>query len=87
MASYEIVWKSSAERDLKSIDRQFIPQIIENIESLSKNPFPLKHRKLQRAEASYRLRVRDYRVIYQVDTDKKLVTVYHIRHRKEAYRK
>jgi len=54
MASYEIDWKSSAERELKCIDRQYIPKILEKIKSLAENPFPLHHRKLHGLEASYR---------------------------------
>ncbi|MDI6752845.1 MAG: type II toxin-antitoxin system RelE/ParE family toxin, partial [Thermodesulfobacteriota bacterium] len=38
-------------------------------------------------QSSYRLRVGDYRVIYQVDTANKVVIVYHARHRKDAYKK
>lgn len=87
MASYEIEWKHSAEKELKGIDRQHIPQILEVVESLTNNPFPLQHRKLHGVESSYRIRVGDYRVIYQVDLEKKLVVIYHVRHRREAYRK
>ena len=35
MASYEIEWKHSAEKELKGIDRQYIPRILEAVESLS----------------------------------------------------
>lgn len=87
MASYEIKWKRSAERELRGIDKQYIPKILEAVESLVNDPFPMKHRKLHGAETSYRIRVGDYRVIYQVDTVNKLVVIYHVRHRKEAYRK
>jgi mRNA interferase RelE/StbE len=37
-------------------------------------------------ERTYRLRVGVYRVIYQVDDASRLVTVLHVRHRKDAYR-
>ncbi len=87
MASFEILWKSSSEHDLRKIDHQYIPQIIKNIEGLSKNPFPDNCRKLRGSESSYRIRIGDYRVIYQVDSRSKVVTIFHIRHRKEAYRK
>ena len=40
MASYEIQWKHSAERELRGIDRQFISRILEAIDSLSDDPFP-----------------------------------------------
>ena len=38
------------------------------------------------SESGYRLRIGDYRVIYQVDTENKVVVVYHVRHRKDAYK-
>jgi len=86
MAFYKVEWKSSAERELKGIDRPVIPKIIEAVDLLTQNPFPPQSRKLLGVESSYRLRVGDYRVIYQVDASEKTVVIYHIRHRKEAYR-
>ena len=87
MASYEIEWKHSAERELRCIDKQYIPEILEAVESLADNPFPSQHRKLHGVETSYRIRVGDYRIVYRVGLEKKLVVIYHVRHRKEAYRK
>ena len=87
MGYYEIKWKHSAEKDLRGIDRQFISQIIEAVGSLSENPFPSQSRRLKGAESSYRIRIGDYRIIYQVDSKKKLIIIYHVRHRKDVYRK
>jgi len=86
MSYYEILWKKSVEQELRNIDPQHIPRIINTIESLSNNPFPRQHRKLRGSERDYRIRVGDYRIIYQVDSDSKIVIIYHIRHRKTAYR-
>lgn len=87
MDSYEIRWKRSAEQDLRNIDQQQIPRIIQAIESLVDDPFPRQCRKLRGSERDYRIRVADYRAVYQVDVKMKLVTIYHVRHRREAYRK
>lgn len=87
MASYEIRWKGSAERDLRNVDPQQIPRIVRAIDFLVNNPFPSQCRKLRGSERDYRIRVGDYRVIYQVDVKTKVVTIYHVRHRGEAYRK
>jgi len=87
MASFKIEWKGSSERDIRNIDRQYVHRIINAIESLSENPFPIQFKKLRDSESSYRIRVGDYRIIYQVDSQKKVVTIYHIRHRKDAYRR
>jgi mRNA interferase RelE/StbE len=87
MGSYEIRWKRSAERDLRNIDPQQVPRITKAVESLVDNPFPSQHRKLRGSERDYRIRVGDYRAIYQVDIKTKIVIIYHVCHRKEAYRK
>ena len=87
MASYEIEWKHSAEQDLRSIDRQYIPLILEEVESLADNPFPSQVRKLYGAEASYRILVGEYRVLYQIDVENNCMIIYHVRHRRESYRR
>lgn len=57
MASYEIRWKHSVEKDLRGIDRQFISRILKAIDALSDEPFPSQHRKLHGSESSYRIRI------------------------------
>lgn len=86
MASYEVLWRHSAERDLRNIDPQQIPRIVQSVEALEDTPFPPQHRRLRGSDREYRLRVGDYRVIYEVDSGLRTVTIYHIRHRREAYR-
>lgn len=87
MASYEIHWKTSAERELRSIDPQHILRIVNAVDALASNPLPSKCRKLRGSKRDYRIRVGDYRVIYKVDRKGKLITIYRVRHRSEAYRR
>ncbi len=87
MNSYDIQWKKSAEKDLLGIDYKQIPRIIKSIESLAKNPLSKQYRKLQGTENFYRIRVGNYRVIYQVDNQANILIIYYVRHRREAYRK
>jgi len=87
MGLFKIDPKGSLEHDLRKIDRQFIPKILEVIENLSENPFPAQSKKMKGSESSYRLRVGDYRVIYQVDTANKVVIIYHVRHRRDVYKR
>ena len=87
MVSHEVLWKGSAERDLKNIDPQQVPRIIKAVESLIDDPFPPQHRKLRASASDYRIRVGDYRVIYKVDTKAKVVTIHYVRHRSQAYRR
>ena len=87
MGSFKIQFKRSAEKEIRRIERQLIPRILTRIEALADNPFPRQSLKLSEAEATYRLRTGNYRVIYGVDTVTKTIIVHYIRHRKEAYRK
>jgi mRNA interferase RelE/StbE len=86
MDSLKVELKRSFEQDLKKIDRQFIPRILEAIKNLSENPFTKQTKKLKGAESTYRLRVGDYRVIYQANLPAKKLVIYYVRHRKDAYR-
>ena len=87
MGLFKIDLKGSVEHNLRRLDKQFIPKLVEVIGTLSVNPFPVQSKKMRGSEASYRLKVGDYRMIYQVDNESKIVTVYHVRHRKDIYRK
>ena len=56
MASYNIEWKASAEKDLRRIHTEFVPRIVQAVESLGEDPFPPGHRKLVGGTSSYRVR-------------------------------
>ena len=90
MDSYEIRWKRSAEQDVRGIEQHHIFRIIEAIEAiepLADNPFPPQCHKLRGAQNLYRIRIGDYRVIYRIESRKKTVIIYYIRHRKKVYKK
>jgi len=59
---------------------------MKRIERLKTDPFPRQAIKLTGTERLYRIRVGDYRIIYEVDTEAKRITIHYIRHRREAYR-
>ncbi|OGU75890.1 MAG: addiction module toxin RelE [Ignavibacteria bacterium RBG_16_34_14] len=59
MAFYKILWKKSAFKELKEIDKQIIPKIISAVENLSNNPFPTGTKKLIASDFTYRIRVGD----------------------------
>jgi len=86
MDSYSVSFKKSAEKDLRKIPKEFIPHIFQHIENLAAEPVPHDAYKLASAENLYRIRVGDYRVIYQVLHESREVIVYYIRHRSVAYR-
>jgi len=87
MAEYRLEFRSSVCKDLKRIHPSFQSSLLKKIHSLASDPFPPKVCKLQGSESLYRVRVGDYRIIYEVNQTHKLVLVHYVRHRKDAYKK
>ncbi len=86
MGSFSIHWKASACRELRRLDRSVIPRIHETVRLLAENPYPQGCRKLQGCEDAYRVRVGDYRVIYEVVEQRLIIEIVRVRHRKDVYR-
>ena len=61
-------------------------RIISRVETLAENPRPHGCVKLQGATDLWRIRVGDYRVIYSLSDDARLVDIRVVRHRSDAYR-
>ncbi len=86
MDFYSINFKPSVEKDLRHLSKVVVARVMAQIESLKSEPFPRQAIKVSGAERLYRIRVGDYRIVYEVDTQAKQITVHYIRHRREAYR-
>jgi len=86
MASYNIEWKQSAFKELKKLPKAVILKILEAIESLRAIPRPSGVRKLTGTEDTYRLRVGEYRIVYNIFDSKLVIEIIRVRNRKEAYR-
>ncbi len=86
MASYNLSFKQSVEKDLRSLPKSVVPRIINKIEDLKDNPTPRQCVKLTDAEYIYRLRVGDYRIVYEVHKKGQEIVVLYVRHRSQAYR-
>ena len=83
MKKYNITFKPRALKDGKRIPREQLIRIFEAIENLSEG---LKGdvKRLTNYSPEYRLRVGDYRVLFEIEDEK--IIIYRIRHRKEAYK-
>ncbi|HEY0140720.1 MAG TPA: type II toxin-antitoxin system RelE/ParE family toxin [Thermoanaerobaculia bacterium] len=88
MASYRIVIKKSAAKELETIagkkDRERIAQ---RIMALADNPRPAGVEKLSGTNEKYRLRQGNFRILYEMQDDILVVYVVRIGDRKEIYRK
>lgn len=83
---YTLLIKRSAERDLRKLPRPIFQRVNEKILALRGVPQPRGARKLVGALEGWRIRVGDYRVLYQIDDDAQTVTVVRVKHRREVYR-
>lgn len=84
--AYSIQFTARALRDLVALDRPVQQRLRHRIDRLAQNPFPAGAKKLHGEEPYYRIRVGDYRVIYQVEARQLRVVVVKIGHRREVYR-
>ena len=83
---FTIVHRTSVEKDLRRIPARVVARVLDLIEGLAREPFPRGSVKLSGAEGLYRARVGDYRVVYGVDTEARVLTIHYVRHRREVYR-
>jgi mRNA interferase RelE/StbE len=87
MASFKVVPKPSIEKDLRSLPKSTVLRVFNQIEKLGEDPFPSNTVKLEGAKNLFRIRVGDYRLVYEVDRKAKQVIIHHVRHRRDVYRK
>ncbi|HUX40354.1 MAG TPA: type II toxin-antitoxin system RelE/ParE family toxin [Rectinemataceae bacterium] len=85
MASYSIEWKASAAKELRKLPKPVIARILAAVETLVVNPRSDGVRKLTDTESTYRIRIGDYRVVYNVYDRKLIIEVIRVRDRKDAY--
>ena len=86
MALFSIRWRNSTRKDIRSLPRQELARVIEAVGFLATEPLPHGSQKLSGSERTYRIRVGDYRVVYEVITESRVVEIQRVRHRKDVYR-
>lgn len=84
--NYQVVLNKTTKRDLHHLDEVWQRQIVKHLQTLVATPRPAGVTKLRGTENQWRIRVGDYRIIYEIDDDKRVVTILRIGHRREVYR-
>lgn len=84
-ASYSVQIKQSAEKELRRIANADLRRVVRRIELLASDPRPAGCEKLF-GDEGYRIRQGDYRILYTIEDEKRVVQVYKIGHRREVYR-
>jgi mRNA interferase RelE/StbE len=86
MASFDIRWRSSTKKDLRNLSKQEVARILAIVDQLAEDPFAHGSQKLTNSERTFRIRVGDYRVVYEVSAAMRIVEIQRVRHRKDVYR-
>ena len=72
-------------KDIAELPEGYARMVGEHIDELRKNPRPPGAKKL-RGTGDYSFRVGVYRILYDIDDRARIVTIYRVKHRREAYR-
>ncbi|MCD4727579.1 MAG: type II toxin-antitoxin system RelE/ParE family toxin [Pirellulales bacterium] len=86
MASHSVRLQPSVEKDFRRISGDNLKRIFLRINALADDPLPRGAAKLSGAEGLYRIRVGDYRIVYELDRLSKRVVIHYVRHRRDVYR-
>ena len=83
---YDVYLERSATDDLRRLPRRLSDRITARIGRLANDPRPAGCRKMEGSKSDWRIRVGEYRVIYEIDDDLDRVNVMRVRHRREVYK-
>ena len=85
MSLYRVEISKKVMKSIEKLPRSYIPKIYTTITSLSKNPRPDGCKKLIGYSNYWRIRIGDYRIIYSIEDQIKIVKVRKVAGRKDAY--
>jgi mRNA interferase RelE/StbE len=85
VVKYSLEIKPSAQKELDALDEAPFTRIDRKVLALAGNPRPAGCKKLRGYKDQWRIRVGDWRVLYIIDDDAKLISVTRIAHRREVY--
>jgi mRNA interferase RelE/StbE len=84
---YRIFLERTAEKDLKNLPSRLHKRIIDALQKLTGEPRPRGCRKLTGGENDWRIRVGEYRIVYEIDDAAQVIRVNRVRNRREVYRR
>jgi mRNA interferase RelE/StbE len=89
MAAYKVELVKSAQKEFDRLTAKLQVKTAEALNLLAQNPFSelLKVKKLKGADNLYRIRLGDYRVVYEIRNEQLIVLIIKIGHRREIYRR
>ena len=86
MRKYTVHFKPSADRQLQRLPEPVQKRIVAGVAALAENPRPAGVVKLVGDDNLWRIRIGDYRVVYEIHDTRLVILVLRVAHRKDAYR-
>lgn len=74
------------EKQITVLSAEVVERVLLLLGSLANNPFPQNSKKLKNRNG-YRLRIGEYRIIYEINENDKSIIILRVAHRKEVYKK
>jgi mRNA interferase RelE/StbE len=86
VSQYSIQFLRPARKDLENLSSKMQARIMKAIDNLKDNPHSRLSKKLKGSVDTFRIRVGDYRVIYEIHEDEIVVLIIRVGHRKDVYK-
>ena len=84
---YSLNFTPQGEASFASVDKAISQQILNKLKWLIQNIDNVNHKKLRRDLAGlYKLRIGDWRVIYEINQTARIVTIHKVGHRRDIYK-
>jgi mRNA interferase RelE/StbE len=88
VVNYRIRFTDTALKSLKNLSVEIQIKVIKKIEELALNPIENRNvKKLVEFDVSFRLRIGDYRVLFERDDKLHIIDIIDIRHRNKSYKR
>ena len=82
---WRIIFARTAEKELAKLSNEMRLRLGRAIRSLEDDPIPAQVKRLK-GRTEFRMRVGDYRVLYTVEHENRIVTISALGHRRDVYR-
>jgi mRNA interferase RelE/StbE len=84
---YKIILEKGVSKELDLLNSKILYNIAKSIDELKNEPRHSGYRKLKGSENLWRSRVGDYRIVYEINDNEKIITILRIKHRKDISKK
>jgi mRNA interferase RelE/StbE len=84
--AYQLEVKRSAVKDMRHLPKDVQQRAIDAINTLAEIPIPMGATKLVGHDTLYRIRLGDWRIVYDVDEEAETITILAVKHRRDVYR-